>query len=133
MGTVYQATRDDDQYQKQVAIKVVRRGMDTDLVLARFRKTDVMLIGTLSLFALLLTVFGLNHLGSFSSSFFYLLLGALLIEVLVMSGFTPAALNSVESGTPVHSLQLRRPAVCCGVGAVSPGYSPALLPEHSTK
>src|SRR5216684_953178 len=37
MGTVYLATRDDDQYQKQVAIKVVKRGMDTDLVLARFR------------------------------------------------------------------------------------------------
>jgi len=37
MGTVYLATRDDDQFQKQVAIKVVKRGMDTDLVLARFR------------------------------------------------------------------------------------------------
>ena len=37
MGTVYLATRDDDQYEKQVAIKVVKRGMDTDLVLARFR------------------------------------------------------------------------------------------------
>src|SRR5216683_577991 len=37
MGTVYLATRDDDQYQKQVAIKVVKRGMDTDLVVDRFR------------------------------------------------------------------------------------------------
>src|ERR1700730_13881264 len=37
MGTVYLATRDDDQYEKQVAIKVVKRGMDTDLVLDRFR------------------------------------------------------------------------------------------------
>lgn len=37
MGTVYLAARDDDQYEKQVAIKVVKRGMDTDLVLARFR------------------------------------------------------------------------------------------------
>ncbi len=68
-------------------------------VLARFRKTNVMLIGTLSLFALLLTVFGLNHLGSFSSSFYYLLLGALLIEVLVMSGFTPAALTYLADVT----------------------------------
>ena len=68
-------------------------------VLARFRKTNVMLIGTLSLFALLLTVFGLNHLGSFSSSSFYLLLGALLIEVLVMSGFTPAALTYLADVT----------------------------------
>jgi MFS family permease len=68
-------------------------------VLARFRKTNVMLISTLSLFALLLTVFGLNHLGSFSSLFFYLLLGALLIEVLVMSGFTPAALTYLADVT----------------------------------
>ena len=29
MGTVYLAERDDDQFQKQVAIKVVTRGMDT--------------------------------------------------------------------------------------------------------
>jgi serine/threonine protein kinase/tetratricopeptide (TPR) repeat protein len=45
MGTVYLATRDDDQYQKQVAIKVVRRGMDTDLVLARFRNERQILAG----------------------------------------------------------------------------------------
>ena len=29
MGTVYLAERDDDEYRKQVAIKVVRRGLDT--------------------------------------------------------------------------------------------------------
>ena len=37
MAVVYLATRDDDQYQKQVAIKVVKRGMDTVDVLGRFR------------------------------------------------------------------------------------------------
>ena len=37
MGAVYLATRDDDQYRKQVAIKVVKRGMDTVDVLGRFR------------------------------------------------------------------------------------------------
>jgi eukaryotic-like serine/threonine-protein kinase len=37
MGAVYLAVRDDDQYQKQVAIKVIKRGMDTDEVLGRFR------------------------------------------------------------------------------------------------
>src|SRR5262249_4298528 len=36
MGSVYLAER-DDAYRKRVAIKVVRRGMDTDEVLARFR------------------------------------------------------------------------------------------------
>ena len=37
MGTVYLAARDDEQYQKKVAVKLVRRGMDTDDVLRRFR------------------------------------------------------------------------------------------------
>jgi MFS family permease len=68
-------------------------------VLGRYRKTNVMLISTLGLFALLLTVFGLNHFGSFSSPFYYLLLGALLIELLVLSGFTPAALTYLADVT----------------------------------
>src|SRR5581483_1391758 len=37
MGAVYLATRDDNQFHKQVAIKIVKRGMDTAEVLARFR------------------------------------------------------------------------------------------------
>jgi serine/threonine protein kinase len=37
MGAVYLAVRDDDQFQKQVAIKVVKQGMDTAEVLGRFR------------------------------------------------------------------------------------------------
>ncbi|MBL8209114.1 MAG: serine/threonine protein kinase [Bryobacterales bacterium] len=37
MGTVYLAQRADAEFQKQVAIKIVRRGMDTEDVLARFR------------------------------------------------------------------------------------------------
>jgi eukaryotic-like serine/threonine-protein kinase len=37
MGVVYLATRDDDQYHKRVAIKVVRRGMETAEDLGRFR------------------------------------------------------------------------------------------------
>jgi serine/threonine protein kinase/tetratricopeptide (TPR) repeat protein len=37
MGAVYLATRDDDQYHKQVAIKLVKHGMDTAEVLGRFR------------------------------------------------------------------------------------------------
>jgi MFS family permease len=72
-------------------------------VLARFRRTNVMLIGTLGLFGLLLTVFGLNHIASFSSSLYYVLLGALLIEVLVMSGFTPAALTYLADVTESYA------------------------------
>ncbi|MEL6617034.1 MAG: serine/threonine-protein kinase, partial [Bacteroidota bacterium] len=37
MGVVYRAVRDDGTYAREVAIKVVKRGMDTDAVLARFR------------------------------------------------------------------------------------------------
>jgi eukaryotic-like serine/threonine-protein kinase len=37
MGAVYRAVRADDQYEKEVAVKIVRRGMDTEFVLARFR------------------------------------------------------------------------------------------------
>ena len=37
MGTVYLAGRADDTYKKRVAIKLIRRGMDTEEVLSRFR------------------------------------------------------------------------------------------------
>ena len=45
MGTVYLAERDDDQYRKRVAIKVVKLGMDTDEVLRRFRHERQILAG----------------------------------------------------------------------------------------
>src|SRR5207249_2293210 len=37
MGTVYLAERADQQYEKQVAIKLIKPGMDTDAVLRHFR------------------------------------------------------------------------------------------------
>lgn len=37
MGVVYLAERADQEFQKRVALKVVKRGMDTDEVLRRFR------------------------------------------------------------------------------------------------
>ena len=37
MGSVYLALRADDQYRQQVALKVIKRGMDTDFILRRFR------------------------------------------------------------------------------------------------
>jgi serine/threonine protein kinase/tetratricopeptide (TPR) repeat protein len=37
MGAVYLAQRADGHYEQQVAIKLIKRGMDTDLVLERFR------------------------------------------------------------------------------------------------
>ena len=38
MGTVYQAQRTDADFNQQVAIKLVKRGMDTDLIIRRFRR-----------------------------------------------------------------------------------------------
>jgi eukaryotic-like serine/threonine-protein kinase len=45
MGTVYLAMRADEQFKKRVAIKVVRRGMDTEAVLRRFRQERQILAG----------------------------------------------------------------------------------------
>jgi serine/threonine protein kinase len=38
MGAVYEAIRVDLEFNKRVAIKLVKRGMDTDFILRRFRK-----------------------------------------------------------------------------------------------
>lgn len=45
MGAVYLAVRDDDQFQKNVAIKLVKRGMDTSEVLHRFQHERRILAG----------------------------------------------------------------------------------------
>ena len=37
MGIVYRAVRDDSEYQQTVAIKRIRRGMDAEQIIARFR------------------------------------------------------------------------------------------------
>ncbi|MFH1845117.1 MAG: serine/threonine-protein kinase [bacterium] len=37
MGVVYRAVREDDQFQRVVALKVVKRGMDSENVIGRFR------------------------------------------------------------------------------------------------
>jgi eukaryotic-like serine/threonine-protein kinase len=37
MGSVYLAVRADDEYKKRVAIKLIKRGMDTDFIVRRFR------------------------------------------------------------------------------------------------
>jgi serine/threonine protein kinase/Tol biopolymer transport system component/tetratricopeptide (TPR) repeat protein len=45
MGAVYLATRADDEFQKEVAIKLIRRGMDTDFIVKRFRNERQILAG----------------------------------------------------------------------------------------
>jgi len=46
MGTVYRAFRPDDPMRRNVALKVVRRGMDQDFILRRFR-TERTILGAL--------------------------------------------------------------------------------------
>jgi serine/threonine protein kinase/tetratricopeptide (TPR) repeat protein len=38
MGVVYRATRVDGEFDQTVAVKLIKRGMDTDLILKRFRR-----------------------------------------------------------------------------------------------
>ena len=38
MATVFEAVRDDEQFEQRVAIKLIKRGMDTDAILERFRQ-----------------------------------------------------------------------------------------------
>ena len=45
MGTVYRAARADGTFEKEVALKLVKRGMDTDEVLRRFRSERQILAG----------------------------------------------------------------------------------------
>jgi len=45
MGAVYLAMRADDQYRKHVAIKLIRRGLDTDDIIRRFRNERQILAG----------------------------------------------------------------------------------------
>jgi tetratricopeptide (TPR) repeat protein/tRNA A-37 threonylcarbamoyl transferase component Bud32 len=45
MGEVYRAIRADDQYRKEVAIKLVRRGLDIKFVIDRFRSERQLLAG----------------------------------------------------------------------------------------
>ena len=45
MGMVYLAARDDDQFEQLVAIKLIRRGMDTNAIIRRFRHERQILAG----------------------------------------------------------------------------------------
>ena len=68
-------------------------------ILGRYRRTTMMMIATGGLFATLLAIYGLNHLASFSSPMYQPLLGGLGVGLLVLSGFTPAALTYLADVT----------------------------------
>ena len=46
MGAVYEAVRADGEFRRKVAVKIVKRGMDTDYILKRFR-TERQILATL--------------------------------------------------------------------------------------
>jgi MFS family permease len=68
-------------------------------ILGRYRRTTMMMIATGGLFATLLAIYGLNHLASFSNPLYQPLLGGLGVGLLVLSGFTPAALTYLADVT----------------------------------
>ena len=45
MGRVYRAARSDEAYHRQVALKIVNRGMNTEFILRRFRNERQILAG----------------------------------------------------------------------------------------
>jgi predicted MFS family arabinose efflux permease len=73
------------------------------IFIVRYRKTTVMLLSVAGLFAILFVVYWMNHLGSFSDPMLYLLMAVLLLGVLVMSGFAPAALVYLADLTEAHA------------------------------
>jgi MFS family permease len=72
-------------------------------IMARYRKTSVMLIAVGGLFILLGTVYGLNHLSAFAGPLYYPLMGLLLAGVVLLSGFTPAALTYLADVTESYA------------------------------
>jgi MFS family permease len=99
-------------------------------IMARYRKTSVMLVAVGGLFILLGTVYGLNHLGSFATPLYYPLMAVLLVGIVLLSGFTPAALTYLadvtESYTEDRGSIMGLYSVFLGVGqllgAMSGGY-----------
>lgn len=72
-------------------------------ILSRYRKTSVMLVATGGLFLLLLAVYGFNHLETLSSPFYYPLMALFVSGVIILSGFTPAALTYLADVTESYA------------------------------
>ncbi|HLG18126.1 MAG TPA: MFS transporter [Blastocatellia bacterium] len=71
-------------------------------VLGRYRRTSVMLVAVAGLGITLPPVYGLNHLGP-AGAHVYPLVGLLLIGVIMLSGFAPAALTYLADVTEAYS------------------------------
>ena len=72
-------------------------------VLARYRRTSVMLAAVGGLGVTLPAVYGLNHLGPSSGLHVFPLIASLFIGVMMLSGFAPAALTYLADVTEAHT------------------------------
>jgi MFS family permease len=103
-------------------------------IMARYRKTSVMLVAVGGLFILLATVYGLNHLDSFNSPLYYPLMALLLVGVVLLSGFTPAALTYLadvtESFTEDRGSIMGLYSVFLGVGQLLGAATGGYFAEH---
>jgi MFS family permease len=71
--------------------------------LGRYRKITAMIAATFGLAAILPSIYGLNHLDSLSSPLLYPLVASLLLGVVILSGFAPAALTYLADVTELHA------------------------------
>lgn len=71
--------------------------------LGRYRKITAMIVATIGLAAILPAIYGLNHLDSLSSPMLYPLIASLIIGVITLSGFAPAALTYLADVTELHA------------------------------
>jgi MFS family permease len=103
-------------------------------IMARYRKTSVMLVAVGGLFILLATVYGFNHLDSFNSPLYYPLMALLLVGVVLLSGFTPAALTYLadvtESFTEDRGSIMGLYSVFLGVGQLLGAATGGYFAEH---
>ena len=68
MGAVYRAVRDDGEFHQQIAIKLVKRGMDTNAILRRFRAERRILAGSITRISASSSTAGLPTMACLTSS-----------------------------------------------------------------
>jgi MFS family permease len=73
------------------------------LFIGKYRKTGVMLLATAGLFLTLLMIYFFNHGAEFSPSSHHLIAAGIIVGLLMMSGFTPAALTYLADVSEVHA------------------------------
>ena len=73
------------------------------MFIGKRRKTSVMLVSTSGLLFILLSVYGLNHFRGHHNPTYYILIIVFIIGLLIISGFTPAALTYLADITESHN------------------------------